>query len=151
MTATLALSKEDNYHLITGRTTLLLNRYLTQQFRDAGIPISREQWSILAVLWIEDGCSQQVIATQTERDKPSTTRLLDTLEKDGYIVRKSDPNDKRINLIYLTKKGRSLEDRVNPIVYETLRQASEGLTVQEVKIVKLAFEKVYKNLMSLLK
>lgn len=151
MTATLALSKEDNYHLITGRTTLLLNRYLTQQFRDAGIPISREQWSILAVLWIEDGCSQQVIATQTERDKPSTTRLLDTLEKDGYIVRKSDPNDKRINLIYLTKKGRSLEDRVNPIVYETLRQASEGLTAQEVKIVKLAFEKVYKNLMSLLK
>jgi len=151
MSPTLKLSKEDNYHLITGRTTLLLNRYLTQQLKEAQIPVTREQWSILAVLWIKDGCSQQYIATQTDRDKPSTTRLLDTLEKDGYITRKNDPSDKRINLIFLTDKGRELEAKVNPIISQTLSQASEGLEPEEIKIIKSAFEKVYQNITSLLK
>jgi len=145
------ISKEDNYHLITGRTTLLLNRYLSQRFKEAGIPISREQWSILAVLWIKDGCSQQQIANQTDRDKPSTTRLIDSLEKEGYLERRSDPKDKRINLVYLTEKGKSLEIKVTPIVYQTLEEATKGIDAHTIKIIKKAFNTVYDNLTKVLK
>src|SRR5690606_5505499 len=151
MTTSLMISKEDNYHLITGRTTLLLNRYLSQRFKEAGIPISREQWSILAVLWIKDGCSQQQIANQTDRDKPSTTRLIDSLEKEGYLERRSDPKDKRINLVYLTEKGKSLEIKVTPIVYQTLEEATKGIDAHTIKTIKKAFNTVYDNLTKVLK
>jgi DNA-binding MarR family transcriptional regulator len=151
MTRTLKLSQADTYHLITGRTTLLLNRLLTQRFKEAQIPISREQWSILAVLWIQDGCPQQFIANETDRDKPSTARLIDTLEKDGFIYRQGDPKDRRINLIFLTEKGKALEKSINPIVEQTLSDATRGISNKEKQIVKSSFEKVYNNIINCLK
>jgi DNA-binding MarR family transcriptional regulator len=151
MTYTLELSQIDTYHLLAGRTTLGLNRLLTQRFKENNIPISREQWSVLAVLWIQDGCSQQFIANETDRDKPSTTRLIDTLEKEGYIYRQGDLNDKRINLIFLTKKGKDLEKSINPIIEKTLIDATIGISDKEKKTVKSVFEKVYNNIMNSLK
>jgi DNA-binding MarR family transcriptional regulator len=145
------LSQIDNYHLITGRTTLLLNRFLTQRFKEAGIPITREQWTILAILWIEDGSTQQYLAQKTYRDKPSTTRLIDNLEREGLVVRRSDEKDKRINHIFLTEKAKALEEPVNDLVYETLEIATKGLTYDEATIIKSAFDKVYHNIMDLLK
>src|SRR5690554_1603067 len=93
------LSNENKYNLLTGRIPLLLNRFLVKKFKDNNIYLTREQWSILAVLWKNDGCSQQVLAEATYRDKPSITRLIDNLEKEGYVERKADKNDRRLNQI----------------------------------------------------
>lgn len=83
------VSSENKYNLLSGRVALLLNRFLSQQFKNKGISLTREQWSVLAVLWKADGCSQQMIANSTSRDKPSVTRLIDNLVKEGYVKRKS--------------------------------------------------------------
>ena len=99
---TTILSFEEQYNLLTGRIFMYITRFLNQNFKSAGIEITKEQWTVLAVLWKQDGVSQQVIADETGRDKPSTTRLLDNLEKLGYIERRPDATDRRINNIYLT-------------------------------------------------
>ena len=48
MNATDLLTNENKYNLLAGRVPLLLNRYLGQQFKNEGINLTREQWSILA-------------------------------------------------------------------------------------------------------
>ena len=145
------LSHENKFNLLAGRVPLLLNRFISQQFKKAGIVLTREQWSVLAVLWKKDGCSQQVIADETSRDKPGVTRLIDNLVKEGYVERRNDPNDRRLNLIYLTKKGKNIEQSVLELVNETIEIATKGLTEEEILFIRDCFETVYDNIKSVVR
>lgn len=145
------LSHENKFNLLAGRVPLLLNRFISQQFKKAGIELTREQWSVLAVLWKKDGCSQQVIADETSRDKPGVTRLIDNLVKEGYVERRNDPNDRRLNLIYLTKKGKNIEQSVLELVNETIEIATKGLTEEEILFIRDCFETVYDNIKSVVR
>jgi len=142
------LSHENKFNLLAGRVPLLLNRFISQQFKKAGIELTREQWSVLAVLWKKDGCSQQVIADETSRDKPGVTRLIDNLVKEGYVERRNDPNDRRLNLIYLTKKGKNIEQSVLESVNETIEIATKGLTEEEILFIRDCFQTIYDNIKS---
>ena len=145
------LSHENKFNLLAGRVPLLLNRFISQQFKKAGIELTREQWSVLAVLWKNDGCSQQVIADETSRDKPGVTRLIDNLVKEGYVERRNDPNDRRLNLIYLTKKGKNIEQSVLELVNETIEIATKGLNEEEILFIRDCFETVYDNIKSVVR
>lgn len=140
------VSSENKYNLLSGRVALLLNRFLSQQFKNKGISLTREQWSVLAVLWKTDGCSQQMIANSTSRDKPSVTRLIDNLVKEGYVRRKSHENDRRLNLIFLTEKGKKVEKSVMEIVDDTIEKATNGLSDEQIIAIRDAFQVVYDNL-----
>lgn len=140
------VSGENKYNLLSGRVALLLNRFLSQQFKNKGISLTREQWSVLAVLWKTDGCSQQMIANSTSRDKPSVTRLIDNLVKEGYVKRKSHENDRRLNLIFLTEKGKKVEKSVMEIVDDTIEKATNGLSDEQIIAIRDAFQVVYDNL-----
>lgn len=142
------LSHENMFNLLAGRVPLLLNRFISQQFKKAGIELTREQWSVLAVLWKNDGCSQQVIADETSRDKPSVTRLIDNLVKEGYVERRNDPDDRRLNLIFLTNKGKNIEPSVLESVNETIEIATKGLTEEEILFIRDCFQTVYDNIKS---
>lgn len=145
------VSSENKYNLLSGRVPLLLNRFLTQQFRNKGVNLTREQWSVLGVLWKSDGCSQQVIANSTSRDKPSVTRLVDNLVKEGYVIRKNHENDRRLNLIFLTEKGKEVEQVVMEIVDDTIEKATNGLTNDQIVAIRDAFQVVYDNLNAFVK
>lgn len=140
------LSTQEVYTLLTGRLSMTLNRTLLQHFKANDIPLTREQWSILAVLWKEDGCSQQTLATETHRDKPSVTRLLDKMEKEDLIVRKADDNDRRLNLIYLTEKGKSYEKDAFRIVNEIEFIATKGLSDFQIQNLKDAVRTIISNI-----
>jgi DNA-binding MarR family transcriptional regulator len=87
------------YSVINGMATTAVARRLQKNFRDAGLEITIEQWSILYHLWKEDCLSQQELGTRTFRDKASTTRLIDNLEKLGLVTRVASSTDRRINLV----------------------------------------------------
>lgn len=140
------LTNENKYNLLAGRVPLLLNRFLSQKFKAKNIHLTREQWSVLAVLWKTDGCSQQLIADTTSRDKPSVTRLVDNLVKEGYVTREHHESDRRTNLIYLTEKGKSIEKQVMEVVNETIDQATEGLTEEQILAIRDAFQCIYSNI-----
>ncbi len=140
------LSFEEQYNLLTGRIFMYITRFLNQNFKAAGIDITKEQWTVLAVLWQQDGISQQAIADETGRDKPSTTRLLDNLEKLGYIERRPDSTDRRINNIYLTRAGISSEKRIMKAVEATFAMLSAGISDKEQETIRKVFNTIYKNL-----
>ena len=142
------LTQENKFNLLAGRVPLLLNRFISQNFKRDGIELTREQWSVLAVLWKNDGCSQQVIADETSRDKPSVTRLIDNLVKEGYVERRNDEKDRRLNLIFLTEKGKEIEASVLDSVNETIEIATKGLTEEEILFIRDCFQTIYDNIKS---
>lgn len=140
------IDKYDIYNLITSRTPISFSRLLTLKFKEHNIPISKEQFSILVLLWKEEGCSQQYLAEQTSRDKPGITRLLDLLEKEEIAYRKIDPNDRRSNLIYLTEKGKKLEGCVTEVVQEVILEATRNISEKDAEKLKEILEKIFNNI-----
>jgi MarR family transcriptional regulator for hemolysin len=57
---------------------------------------------------------------------PSLVRLLDTLERDGYIVRCAD-SDRRTKTIRLTPRGETLQRKIEAVVAETRDQLLGGV------------------------
>lgn len=137
---------QDLIKLLLGRTPTAINRFLISKFKENEINITPEQWSILSILWEKEGWSQQQLANQTYRDRAAITRLVDNLEKEGLIVRKSDSRDRRLKIIHLTSKGKELEDRVVSIVTESINIAKRGVDESMENTVRSTFDIVYKNL-----
>ncbi|MDQ6423442.1 MarR family transcriptional regulator [Paenibacillus sp. LHD-117] len=78
------------------------------QLRLSEYDITPEQWSALNQIDRAQGLIQKEIAERTGKDKPTTTRILDLLEKKGLIYRKTGKNDRRSLLVYSTEQGRAL-------------------------------------------
>ena len=134
------------YSFITGKASTAVARRLQKNFKDAGIEITIEQWSVLYHLWKEDGQSQQQLCEATFRDKPSITRLVDNLEKLKLVKRVASKNDRRSNLIFLTKEAKNLEQKTMDVANRTLNEALEGVTNEQIEIAKEVLQKVYDNL-----
>jgi len=138
--------KGELYSFITGKASTAIARRLQKHFKQAGLDITIEQWSVLYHLWKEDGMSQQQLCDATYRDKPSITRLVDNLEKLKLVKRVPSKEDRRINLIYLTKEAEQLQEQTMQLANQTLNEALEGVTHGQIEIAKEVLQMVYDNL-----
>jgi DNA-binding MarR family transcriptional regulator len=138
--------KGELYSFMTGMASTAVARRLQKNFKQAGIEITIEQWSVLYHLWKQDGLSQQELCNQSFRDKPSITRLVDNLEKLKLVKRVESKNDRRINLIYLTEASKKLEDETIEVANQTINQALEGVSAADIELCKAVLQKVYDNL-----
>jgi len=134
------------YSFITGKASTAIARRLQKNFKDASIDITIEQWSVLYHLWKEEGQSQQQLCAATFRDKPSITRLVDNLEKSKLVKRVASKNDRRSNHIFLTKEGKTLEQKTMEVANRTLNEALDGVTNTQIEMAKKVLQTVYDNL-----
>ena len=100
---------------------------------------------MLLFLWEKEGVTQQELCHVTFKDKPSMTRLINNMEKQNLVKRTACDTDKRINLIYLTSYGRSLEDKSRYVANKTLKEALRGLTIEELRVSQDVLRKVFSN------
>ncbi len=138
--------KSELYSFITGKASTAIARRLQKNFKQSGVDITIEQWSVLYHLWKEDGQSQQQLCDATFRDKPSITRLVDNLEKLNLVKRTSSKTDRRINKICLTPEAVKLQELSMEVANQTLNEALTGVTNGQIEIAKEVLQKVYENL-----
>ncbi len=96
-------------------TVRAMIKKINQLFAQNNIDLTGEQFAVLNILSpdfnllpIDEGVSQQEIADFLEKDKSSVLRGLDILERKNYIERRPKPKDRRVNLIFLTEKGKEI-------------------------------------------
>ena len=106
-----------------GRYVSILYRqaqcYITHEL--APYKIGRGQYIFLHVLYGKDGISQEELAHILKIDKGTTARAVEKLEKNGYIRREKNAEDKRAYDVYLTDKAKTFK----PIFYKKLRSWTE--------------------------
>ena len=134
------------YSCVTGKASTAIGRRLQKNFKEANVEITIEQWSVLYHLWKQDGLSQQQLCDATFRDKPSITRLVDNLEKLKLVKRVASKDDRRMNMIFLAPGAVELQDKTMELANQTLNEALEGVTTEQIEIAKLVLQKVYDNL-----
>lgn len=116
---------------VLGATHSLLVRSLARKLREAEIPLTPDQYRIMAILWEEEGGNQCNLAEKVQRDRTTITRILDTLERDELIERRVDPNDRRQFRIFLTPKGNSLKQPARACAKAVNDEALGQLTEEE--------------------
>ena len=137
---------EESLGYIIGRSGRSIANRLNQNFLSAGHNVTCEQWAILSQLWHNNGQSQKELAGNTCKDKTSITRLIDGIEKRNLVVRIPDKKDGRQKLIYLTNKGKELQQELLHVVKKTLAEAQAGIRLSDLQTCKDVLRKVTKNL-----
>lgn len=84
-----------------------LSERLDTELKSIGLTIN--QWPTLFTLWEEDGLTQSELTSRCNTAHYTTTRILDSLEKQGLVERRPHPTSRRAHLVYLTDEGRGLE------------------------------------------
>jgi DNA-binding MarR family transcriptional regulator len=137
---------EDSYGYLINQAAQRLKYELHQTFQAKGYDVTPEQWVVLNRLWEEDGLSQVDLAERTFKDKPSTTRILNLLEKKRIVVRRPDESDGRILRVFLTKTGKDLKDKLIPCAEEVLAKSGKNLTKEELAQFKMTLHRILDNL-----
>ena len=92
---------------------------------------TRTQWLVLRRLDEQPGVSQSELADMLEVERATAGRLIDKLEEYGWLERRPDGSDRRINRIFMTELGRKIHDRIGPIAEAMVEEELSGLTRQE--------------------
>lgn len=89
------------------------------------IGLTYSQFRVLLYLWEEDGVSQNMLVKDNLMKPASLSGILTTLEKKGYIIRKTATADARCKLVYLTDQGSALEKISFDIINTLEKQVQE--------------------------
>ena len=100
---------------------------------------------ILWALLSRGELSMKDLAESIHRDKSTVTALVNKLVKFGYVKKRTDVNDSRVNLISLTPKGLELKDDVMDISKALREKAYQGLSEKDKKVLMKLLDKIYQN------
>ena len=122
----------------------LLRKLIDRRLQPLGL--SRAQWSVLAILSNREGLSQSQISDELEIEKSTTGRLIDQVERSGWIERRPIPGDRRLWGIHLTDRARQLIAEVESIVLNTRAEMLRGLSAEQQQTLSEMLQAVKSNL-----
>ncbi|EMY78338.1 MarR family protein [Leptospira weilii serovar Ranarum str. ICFT] len=128
------------------RCGIVIKQELRRRFNKRGYSITPEEWIILNRLWETDGLTQNEISQKTIKDKTTVTRFLSKMEKDGLIRRKSSNEDRRVNHVQLSTKGKKLKNQLIPIAQELLEAATEKISPEHLLVTIETLKQIELNL-----
>src|ERR1700679_751665 len=120
----------DMHFLFTlGELQRLVRAYADKQAARYGI--TRAQWAVLAKVERTEGLKQSELAEQMEMQPITLTRLIDRLCDNGWIERRSDDSDRRVNRLYLRKAAKPLLAKLAGLKTELTATALEGISASD--------------------
>ena len=107
----------------------LIRTVFDRRVRDIGL--TRAQWLVLTRLYRRPGASQTELAEMLEIDRASAGRMIDRMEKGGWLERRPDLVDRRIKRLHLTPHARSIHASMWKVAEATVDDALESLSNRE--------------------
>ena len=134
--------------IVTGVIQLanLLTKRMAPLFEKA--KITPQQWSVLSVLGDhEAGTSLVHLSRRLSVTKQNMTGMIARLEQLGLAERQDDPNDLRSSRVMLTRRGRTLVEKVRPSYQEWVRGLAEDeVTERDLESLGRTVEKLIAHL-----
>lgn len=105
------------------------------------------QLPVFVILQKQEGISLREMADRLHIKPPTVTVTIQRLEKAGFVFKKPDDKDQRINRIYLTDKGKALSENMLQLVQEDEQVLVEGFSEEEKEMVMSFLQRMVENLM----
>lgn len=114
---------------LTARARALGTTLANTELEPLGLKV--RSYAVLALACSGENPSQRELAEFLSLDASQIVALVDQLEKSGFVVRQSDPQDRRSNIIAPTESGLELYARANVAVAKAQDGALRALTHAE--------------------
>ena len=136
-------SVDMNFLFALGEVQRLMRAYADKEAARYGI--TRAQWAVLAKVERSEGMKQTELAEQLEMQPITLTRLIDKLCDSGWIERRGDNNDRRVNRLYLRKAARPLLGKLAGLKSEITAAALAGISPAEAERLVAQLESIKEN------
>ncbi|MBB4006762.1 MarR family winged helix-turn-helix transcriptional regulator [Allorhizobium taibaishanense] len=104
------------------------------------------QEGVVLLLAAEEGLTPGLLAQRLGVKAPTMTRTIGRMEAQGFVERRGSDADGRQTKVYLTETGRATVDRISSANKALERQATQGLSGKEIKVLMKLLAVVEDNL-----
>lgn len=118
---------EDCISFLVGKATQTVTRRTRERLQQH--EVTPVQFGVLQVLWEGDGLSGAEIVARLRLDSATVTGILDRLEKQALLRRQPDPNDRRVQRLFLTDLGRAMRQPLQAEMNAVNAEIAEALGV----------------------
>jgi MarR family transcriptional regulator for hemolysin len=106
-------------------TQIAMSRLFAHRAQHLGL--TRPQWRVLATLYNDQGTTQSQLAERTSIARSPLGKIIDQLERRGYVERRDDPDDRRVNRLYTTPAVEPLVEPARSLSRELEHAVLEGV------------------------
>ena len=133
-----------------GRMNTAIYRNMQAQIsgRLAGLDINSGQYDFFLVISRKEGISQKQLSEYLYIGKSTTAKAVKQLVARGYVEKQRDTQDRRVEHLYLTQRGRDVAPLVQEMFQENLDVAARGLSRREHQQLLELMERVLANLVA---
>jgi DNA-binding MarR family transcriptional regulator len=110
------------------------------------IGLYRGQPPVLRALWEREGQTHSELAEFLQVTPATTTKMLQRMEKAGFVVNKVDSGDQRISRVYLTETGHAIRGKVQEVWQTMEKETFDGLNMEERVLLQRFLVQIRENL-----
>ena len=123
-----------------------LKQFMATMLKLNNIDLTPEQFLLIDLLWNQGSLSQQQLADMMQKDKNSVTKLVDAIERKGFVVRQQNALDRRSNTLVLTEKALELRDGAKQKGISILDEMLDGISETELRAFLATLNKLNVNM-----
>lgn len=124
------------------RVNIAVSRDLDNKLSGLDVAKGTGKIGTLLIVSRHPGIRPSDIADIIIRDRSSMGRLLEKMDQQGLLIRKTDPDDQRSQALYLTGKGHQLAEKVIQITRQQDDEFFHMVTAGEKEIIINACHKI---------
>src|SRR4051812_30002081 len=117
--------------------------------RATRLELTRAQWRALKATGRHEGLSQSELAEYLDMEAIPVGRVIDRLEKRGFVDRRGDPADRRRWRLYLTPKAHAVVGEMEVIADELRDDALRGIERDDLDTLMSVLNRIKENLATL--
>ena len=109
--------------------------------------VYRGQPPVLFKLWEQEGRTHSELAKCIHVQPATMTKMIQRMERAGFVERRSDPDDERVSRVYLTDAGRAIQTEMEQIFQGLEQEALEDFSADERASLRQLLGKIRDNLL----
>ncbi|QQK74840.1 MarR family transcriptional regulator [Salicibibacter cibarius] len=119
-------------------------RNYSASLREHGIHVGQDQ--ALCQLWMEDGITQLELSERLGCEPPTVTNMIKKLEQYELVYRKRGEDDRRTSRVYLSEKGKAMQQPVEQIWREQQAKLLDGISPEERMLMRRLMKQMLENI-----
>jgi len=128
-----------------------VTRFLRKQFdrRAVRFGLTRAQWRALKRISYSEGLTQSALAEELDMEPIAIGRVIDRLQKAGFVERRADPADRRTWRLHLTQRAHAVVDDMEKISSGLFKEAQRGIAATDMKSLMSTLGLMKQNLVAM--
>jgi len=138
------MSDEERFGPLLHGTARAWRLKLDERLKPMGL--SQAKWRTLLHLSLAgDALTQAEIAARLGVEEPTVVTLLHRLEKEGWIVRKASPHDRRCKMVALGRRAKSVISQISAEAEKLRHELMENISVADLRTCMRVLTKIYEK------